>query len=339
MTLKLETLVNYDAVQRLREPAAWALITAAGLQLLAGLILLFAASSFTVQAVSEVSGGNVLTGIALAAIVVVAVLLVTRGESPSPQARTIVLAGLVILGLAALFTVVAVLAGLAAGGDETGLGLSSKLAVFLYGVAKVIVIGIAAYFVYTVFQALQPARPAAQPGGIPQGQEGYPGYPQQGQYGDYAQPQSYEQQGYAPQGYEQQGYEQQGYQQQPGYGQQYQQYNQPDYQQQQQQPYGQQQPDYYQQQTDPVQQPYGQQPQPGYGQEPQPGYGQEPEQGYGQEQQQQQQGYGQQPPAAGEGDPGLWTRSYGSDDPLQSGYPQSGEEKDQNWYRDDRHSQ
>jgi hypothetical protein len=306
--------VNYDAVQRLREPAAWALIAAAGLQVLAGLILLFNGPSFTLQALSEVSYGSTITGVTLGGIVVLAVLLVTRGESPSPQARTIVIAGLAVLGIAIAFGVVTWLASLGAPGGESGTGASAKAAVFLYGAAKLIVLGIAGYFVFTVFQALRPARPAAQqPGSIPPGQ-GY-GYPPQDQaYGGYAQPQ--------------------GYGQQP-----YQQYGQPDYQQQQQQPYAQ--PQGYEQQS------YGQQ---GYEQQgyEQQGYGQpqayeQPHGGYEQPQGgYEQPGYAAQPqppqPAAeGEGDAGLWTQSYGSSDPQQApGHPQSGEENDQNWYRDDR---
>jgi hypothetical protein len=295
--------VNYDAVQRLREPAAWALIAAAGLQVLAGLILLFNGSSFTLQALSEVSYGSTITGVTLGGIVVLAVLLVTRGESPSPQARTIVIAGLAVLGIAIAFGVVTWLASLGAPGGENGTGASAKAAVFLYGAAKLTLLGIAGYFVFTVFQALQPARPAPQPGSIPPGGQGY-GYPQQDQpYGGYAQ--------------------------QQGYGQQYPQYGQPDYQQQQQQqPYGQ--PQGYEQQG------YEQQPQ-AYEQGYEQGYGQ---QGYEQPQSYEQPGYGaqpQQPQAEGEGDAGLWTQSYGSSDPLQApGHPQSGEENDQNWYRDDR---
>ncbi|HZB32134.1 MAG TPA: hypothetical protein VE465_18395, partial [Streptosporangiaceae bacterium] len=84
--------MNYDAAQRLREPAAWALIVAAGLQVLAGLSMLLAGAGFTQQAFVEVSFGNMVSGVTLAGVVVLAVLLVTRGEAPTPQARTIVIA-------------------------------------------------------------------------------------------------------------------------------------------------------------------------------------------------------------------------------------------------------
>ena len=307
--------MNYDAVRRFREPMAWALIVAAGLQIIAGLILLFAASSFSLQSLIEVSSGNVLTGIVLAGIVVVAVLLVARGEAPSPQARVIAIAGLVVLGFAALFGVIAWLAALGASGETIGVGTAGKLAVFLYGAAKLIVIGAAGYATYAVLQGLAPARPAA-PGAIPPGQEGYQsyGYPQgDQQYGGYPPPQAPE---YGPpQGYGQQ---------------QYQQYGQPD------QAYAPQDQAYAPQDQAYGQQDYLQQQQQHYGQ-PQPG------QHYGQQPGQPQQGYPPQHPseaAEGEGDPGLWTRSYGSDQQQPPpGYPQPSEENDQNWYRDDRRPQ
>jgi hypothetical protein len=327
----LENHVNYDAVRRLREPLAWALIAAAGLQVIAGLIMLFSASSFSLQSLIEVSSGNVLTGVIVAGVVVVAVLLVASGERPSPHARTIAIGGLAVLGLAALFGVIVWLAALGASGETIGVGSAGKMAVFLYGAAKLIVVGVAGYVAYAVLQALQPARPvAAPPGAVPPGQQGYQSYgypqgdPQQQPYGAYPQPQAPEY-GQPPQ----------------GYGQQYQQpYGQPDYQQPPQQqpqqpPYGQPQQDYGQQdygQQDYGQQDYGQQ---DYGQQD---YSQPGHQGYGQP----QQGYAAQPPAEtaeGEGEAGLWTRSYGSDQQPAPGYPQSGEENDQNWYRDDRRSQ
>jgi hypothetical protein len=304
--------VNYDAVRRLREPLAWALIAAAGLQVIAGLIMLFSASSFSLQSLIEVSSGNVLTGVVMAGVVVGAVLLVASGERPSPHARTITIAGLAVLGLAALFGVIAWLAALGASGETIGVDSAGKMAVFLYGAAKLIVIGVAGYVAYVVFQALQPARPVAPPpGAVPPGQEGYQsyGYPQGDQqqpYGAYPPPQAPE---YGPP---------------QGYGQQYQQpYGHPDYQQPQQQPYGQPQQDYGQQD---------------YGQPGHQGHQGQAHQPYGQP----QQGYAAQPPAEpaeGEGEAGLWTRSYGSDQQPAPGYPQSGEENDQNWYRDDRRSQ
>ena len=72
--------MNKEAVQRLREPAAWLLLAAAGLHLLAGLIsLLGGGGSFTARALGETQGGTFLQ-IVLVGALALAVLLVTWGE-------------------------------------------------------------------------------------------------------------------------------------------------------------------------------------------------------------------------------------------------------------------
>jgi hypothetical protein len=227
--------VDKDALQKLREPAAFALVGAAGLQVLAGLVSLLGGSgSFTYRALDEAGGFGQLTGVSVALLAGLAVLLVSWGDAPSSQARIIVIIALAVLGIGILFGVLTTLAGMAASspsytiGDRTisggGPGFGVKAPAFLFGISKLAVSGIAGYFVFSVFQKMQPAKPAAQPGGLQAGygqQYGQPGY----------------QQGYG----QQQGYEQYG--QQPPYGQSgeqpygQQQYGQPGYQ----QPYGQQQ--------------------------------------------------------------------------------------------------
>ncbi|GAA2623621.1 hypothetical protein SMC26_25615 [Actinomadura fulvescens] len=325
--------MNKEAVQRLREPAAWVLVASAGLQLLAGIIDLLSGDGFKYSALSEISNGT-FTHVAVVGLLVLAVFLVTWQDPPTPQARMIVLGALGVLGGIALFTVISWLAGMLAGGDsELGfkVSASTKLAAFLVGVAKLAVIGIGGWFVFTVFQSLQPARPkAAAPGQVPGAYPDY-GY-QQGQQ-QYGQQQGYEQQQYgqqaaydpqAQQGYGQQQYGQQGYgQPQPGYGEQQQGYGD-------QQQYGQQQ--------------YGQQ---------QAGYDPQAQQqgGYDQGQQQYgQPGYQQQPPAEEEG-AGEWTRAYGGSSEGEGGQsggygqpgygqqPQQGEQRPEeggDWYRDNR---
>src|SRR4051812_5911140 len=158
-----ESLVDKDALQKLREPAAFALVGAAGLQVLAGLIsLLGGSSSFTYRALGEAGGFGLFTGVGVAALSVLAVLLVTPGESPSSQARVIVIIALAVLGVGLLFGVLTTLAGMAAssssiGGTSYGPGFSDKAPAFLFGVSKLAVSGIAGYFVFSVFQSLQPA--------------------------------------------------------------------------------------------------------------------------------------------------------------------------------------
>lgn len=293
--------MNKEAVQRLREPVAWVLLAAAGLHLLAGLIsLLGGGGSFTGRALGETQGGTFLQ-IVLVGVLVLAVLLVTWGDAPTPQARTITMGALGVLGGIALFGVIAWLCGMLA--DSEYVSALTKLSAFLEGAGKLAVVGAGGWFVFTVFQGMQPPRPQPQQ----QMQQGYPdfGY-QQGQPGQ----QQYGQQ-YGQQGFEQQQYGQyQQYGQQPGaegqqqYGQQYQQPQQ----------YGQQ--DYQQQ--------YGAQ-----------------SGGYqaGQQAGQQGQQEGQQQPSADQEEMGEWTRAYGGsgqDQGPQGTQPAPPQEGGGDWYRDNR---
>jgi hypothetical protein len=275
--------VNKD-VQRLREPGAWVLLGSVALQILSGLIgLLFGRGRlpFTLQAFQYVTADQFFTGVTLAGVVVVAVLLVTRlGGPPTRQARTVVLGALIMLGVAALLDIVCMLAGLGAGGLDTGVlldsALTAKITMTLYGLAKLAVIAVAGYYVLHVYQSLAPA----------------PQYPQQGWGQPGAQP-PYGQPAYAP------------HQQQPVYGQP------PQYPQQGyvQAPYG---PPGYGQPAQP-----GQPPQPGQpgrpGQPPQPG-ARPP---WESQQQPAGPGTGPQPvaPQSGQGDglEGEWTRAYGGE--------------------------
>ncbi|NKZ08356.1 hypothetical protein [Actinomadura latina] len=305
--------MNKEAVQRLREPAAWVLLAAAGLHLLAGLIyLLGGGGSFTGRALGETQGGTFLQ-IALVGVLVLAVLLVTWGDAPTPQARTITMGALGVLGGIALFGVIAWLSGMLA--DSEYISALTKLAAFLEGAGKLAIVGAGGWFVFTVFQGMQPPRPQPQQQGYPDFgyQQGQPGQPGQQQYG---------QQQYGQQQFEQQ-----------QYGQQYQQYGQ--------QPGAEGQQQYGGQSGAEGQQQYGQQ----QYQQPQQ-YGQQDYQQYGaqsggyQAGQQQGQQQGQQPSADQE-DMGEWTRAYGGSGQdqgpqgTQPAPPQSGEQGG-DWYRDNR---
>ncbi|TDB94531.1 hypothetical protein [Actinomadura sp. 7K534] len=317
--------MNKEAVQRLREPAAWVLLASAGVQLLAGIITLIGDDgTFTFRALLETRDGMFLQ-IGIVGILVLAVLLVTWGDRPTPQARTITMGALGVLGGIAVFGLISWLSGLLT--DSESAGALTKLSVFLIGAGKLAVVGVGAWYVYTVFQGMQPPRP--QPG-QQQMQQGYPdfGYQQgqQGQPGQQAQP---GQQQYGQQQDYQQGYGQQQYQQYQQYGQQSgaegQQAGRPGYEQQGQQGYEQQQ---YGQQQD-YQQGYGQQQ---YGQQ----YGQQG--GY---QTGGQQGYGQAQPTSDQEEMGEWTRQYGgSEQGPQGTQPAPGGEQRPDeggdWYRDNR---
>ncbi|MEV5569091.1 hypothetical protein AB0L06_03520 [Spirillospora sp. NPDC052269] len=319
--------MNKEAVQRLREPAAWVLLASAGVQLFAGIIALFGRGPFTFHALNETVGGT-FTNVAVTGMLAFAVWLVTsRPEGPTPQARTIVVGALGVLGGMALIAVICWLASMFAGSDfATATG---KLSAFLYGAAKIAVIGLGAWYVLLIMQGMQPTRPAGPPA---PGQ--YPGF-------GYQPGGEQQQGGQQPYG-EQQGYGQQQYGQQAVYGQQ------PG----QAQAYGQeqaQQPGYGQQAA---QQQYGQQP--GYGQQAaQQQYGQQA--GYQQHAQPAAQPAAEQQGAESQADEeemGEWTRAYGGgrgtgEQPqggqgsrpgqtAQPGQQQAGSEEGGDWYRDNR---
>ncbi|MBE1533814.1 hypothetical protein [Actinomadura algeriensis] len=315
--------MNKEAVQRLREPAAWVLLAAAGVHLLAGIIRLLGGNGeFTSRAYDE-SVGGVFTEVYIVAMVVLAVLLTSWGTA-TRQARNIAMGALGVLGGILLFGVISWLGGMLAEGPDS----IYKLTTFLIGAAKVAVMGVGVWFVLTVFQGMQPARPKPQP---QMQQGGYPdfGY-QQGPPGQPGQPgQQYGQPGQQP-GYQQQQYQQYGQPGQPG---------QPGQTQGGEQQYGQAPQQYGQQQ-------YGQQPgQPGQQYGGQEQYGPQPGQpGYQQPGQPGQTG----PGAQNEDEMGEWTRAYGGGSQsapeqgpqgTQPAPPQQGEQRPEDggdWYRDNR---
>jgi hypothetical protein len=218
--------VNKD-VQRLREPGAWVLLGSVALQIIAGLIRLLPGGGsppFTYTAFSYVNNDAFFTGVTLTGLAVIAVLLVTRlGAGPTRQARNIALAALIVLGVVALVNIVCMLAGLGAGNGNAGLlldsALSAKLTMFLYGLAKLAVLGVGGYWILTVYQSFGPATPVGpqypqQGYGQPYGQPGY-GPPQQPPVYGQQPPQQYPPQGYVRAPYGPPGYGQPGYGQQP----------------------------------------------------------------------------------------------------------------------------
>jgi hypothetical protein len=210
--------VNKD-VQRLREPGAWVLLGSVALQILAGLIGLVARGGrpFTFVALGYVTADEFFTSVTLVGLVVVAVLLVTRlGGGPTPGARNIALAALILLGVTALANIVCMLAGLGSGGTASGVLLdspaSAKLTMFVYGLAKLAVLAVGGYYAFVVYQSF-----AAQPG-MPYPQPGY-GQPPYGQPAYGPPPQQQQMYGQPPQQYPPQGYVRAPYGPPPGYGQ------------------------------------------------------------------------------------------------------------------------
>ncbi|MFL6054100.1 MAG: hypothetical protein ACJ72W_14455 [Actinoallomurus sp.] len=223
--------MNNGAAQRLRDPGAWVLLGSVFLQLVSGLIALVTGKGtvFTYRAYNFVAYDNFFSGVAVVGLVVVAVALVSRlGGAPTGQARNVALAGAILLAATALFDVIALLAGLAAGGGTPGVIIdvpaSAKFSMFLYGVAKLAVVAVGAFYAFSTFQSLGPARAVAPQ--YPQqgyGQPAPPYGPSYGQQQPYTQPQGQPpygqpqmQQPYGQQSpYPQQGYGRPAYYQQP----------------------------------------------------------------------------------------------------------------------------
>lgn len=215
--------MNNDAVLRLREPGAFVLLGATVLYLLGGLIELLFNSDvpFTFRAFNLVNGDQFFAGVTVVAIVVVAVLLATRwGGAPTPQARNIALAAVVILAAIGLIDAISTLVGLAAGSNSGGIvldvSIAAKIAMFLYGVAKLAVVAVGGYYVFTIYQSFAPVSPSTGP--FPQ-----QGYPQQPPYGGYQQQPHYGQQQARPPYPPPPPSQQQGHYQQPPPAQPYQQ--------------------------------------------------------------------------------------------------------------------
>ncbi|MFB4266322.1 hypothetical protein [Nonomuraea sp. GTA35] len=304
-------------VARLKEPAAWVMLVAGLLNvvLAIGHILIGSSgsSSFTERAVSNFSG---VTSPVVTALLLGAVLLVTKVGEPSAKAKPITYGAAAGLLLAAVFGMLALLAGLFAGG-----GARATIEYVLLGVPTLALTAIA--LVYLLPQVL-PERPAAQ---VYHGQFGpQPGFFDQQQY-PQGQPQ-------AGPGYGQPGFGQQPAPGQPGFGGPQDQQPAPAYGQQ--APSGQQ-PGFGGQQDPQAPAAYGQQPPsgqqdpqaaPAYAQQPPsaPGYGQQPmsgqQPGYGQ-QPPSTPGYGQQPPSApAYGQQPSATPGYGLQPPSTPGYGQ-----------------
>ncbi|MET8987835.1 hypothetical protein ABZW49_20500 [Nonomuraea wenchangensis] len=294
-------------VTRLREPAAWIMLVAGltSVLLAIGHLLIGSSSgsSFTGRAASNFFG---LTDPVVTALLLGAVLLVTKIGTPSDKAKAITYGAAVGLLLASLFGMLALLLGLFAGD-----GARPTVEFVLLGVPRLALTGVA--LVYLVPQVL-PARPVAPV------YQGHFGQPQPGFGGPQDQSFGPQDQGF---GRPDQAF---GQQDQP-FAQQDQQFGQP-----QQAGYGQQPPapqlapGQHPAPQDPPAPGYGPQDQPAHGYGPQdqptPGYGpqDQPAPGYG-PQDQPTPGYGpQDQPALGYGPQDQPAPGYGPQDQPTPGY-------------------
>ena len=222
-----EVIVVVDAVKKLRDVLAFALLAVAALYFIGGLSLLFkserdfggAGLPFSTRAGAF---GYLFSHPILVLSLVAAVVLAAGFGEASRHAKIVVLAALGIGSLSLLFAVICWLTAFGA-----NIGLVSPLFAGVVGAGKVVgsilgiaqlgVLALAMLFIFAVFQRLPKTsrRSRQQPWGA---QQGYGGQ-QQGYGQGYPPPP-----GYAPQGYDrQQGYGQPGYGPsygQPGYAQQ-----------------------------------------------------------------------------------------------------------------------
>ncbi|GAA3970167.1 hypothetical protein FOF52_12860 [Thermobifida alba] len=331
--------MNNESIQRLREPAAWALLGAVAAILLGALIYVFGGSSFGDDTSTRFAGiGTTVVGPGTVALILAAVALVLTGPNRSPRTFGIVMMAMIELGIGALFGVISLIMGFVAYGDYS---LANAFQHFFTIGAYLTVVVFAGLFLIRVFgdpnlvpRSAAPAYPAtgaqpafgqqqpgyvtgAQPGATQTGtwQQGADAYAQAGTAQGEAQQAAsgYDQSAYAQQyqqGYDQQqaaaGYSQTGGQQaasgydQSAYGQQYQQG--------------------YDQQQAAYSQSGGQQAASGYDQS---AYGQQYQQGYDQQQAAYSQSGGQQ--AASAYDQSAYGQQYQQGyDQQQAAYSQSG---------------
>ncbi|MEU8248200.1 hypothetical protein [Nonomuraea sp. NPDC048916] len=237
-------------VARLREPAAWLMLAAGGLNVLLAVGRVLIGSSGTIGADLSIAdraaaGFGSLTSPVTTALLLGSVLLVTKVGPPSSKAKPITHVATGALGLATVFGALSLLLGLFSGGSARSL-----VEFLLTGVPLLALTAVA--LVYLLPQVL-PERPSYDyPQSHGQPPHAAPAYGPQSGYGHQPPSQGPLPYGQQP-GHEQPGYEQPGYEQPPAYGQQ------PGYEQ---QPPGQ----------GPV--PYAQQP--GYGRQP-PSFGGHPD--------------------------------------------------------------
>jgi hypothetical protein len=197
----LEALVVTDATKKLREPVAYLLLAFVGVYALASILGLFVGDEFTSAA--RVVQGNLaapgISGIALLLALAGAVFLVTEFGEPTPNARTVTLAALILVGVLSLILLIAAIAGFANDGDAL-----PKVVGFLYDLGGLALYALVGFLILRTFQAMPaPAKAIGAQGaqaqyggqqyggqqvGYDAGQYGggqYGGQPYAGQQGQY----------------------------------------------------------------------------------------------------------------------------------------------------------
>ncbi|GAB3457071.1 hypothetical protein GCM10027570_39250 [Streptomonospora sediminis] len=203
--------MNNEALNRLRVPAAWALLSAVGLHMLGGLIYIFGHGvtyDATIVGNFSSTGSSNFYSPLLIGLLVAAVVLVATAPVKTSVNFPVVLVALIMTGIAALMGLIGLIMGFI-NANETG-ELADGFTSFLSIAGELAIIAIAGLFMMRVFSD-QTLVPRSAPQGVPMGQPGFP--PHTGGQQQFA-PQTGAQQSFAPQpGYATGG--QPAYQQQP----------------------------------------------------------------------------------------------------------------------------
>jgi hypothetical protein len=151
-----------DALKRSRELLSYGLLAVAGLYLVSGLSLLFKSEDAAGLNFADKSAafGYLFASPVLTVCLVAAVALVTGLGELASTARVVVLVALVIAGLALVLAVITLLASLGADKSGFGAGLfggvlgAGKIVGVLLGSAQLLLLGLAAWFIYQVLRGL-----------------------------------------------------------------------------------------------------------------------------------------------------------------------------------------
>jgi hypothetical protein len=149
-----------DAIKRLREPAALGAALFAALSELAAVIELLFTGNGSFSGIAAGQALNLLS-FQVALALAIAVYLANHAGAPIAKARLVTLVSLITAAAGGLFGLVAFFAGLGAPGSGT-----DKFAYLLAGVAGIIALGLAGWYVWLTWQSAHAAAPAPGPGPV-----------------------------------------------------------------------------------------------------------------------------------------------------------------------------
>ncbi|GAB3208807.1 hypothetical protein ACQEU5_05015 [Marinactinospora thermotolerans] len=143
--------MNNEAIQRLREPAAWALLGAVGVRMLGGLIYLFGAHA-SEYGPSSIPANFVARGELFFGPVTVALLLAAVALAVLPSGRSrafpVVLASLIMAGLGLLVGLITLIMSFVA---SAGYSMAISFSDFFVTLAHLAILGVAAFVLLKVF--------------------------------------------------------------------------------------------------------------------------------------------------------------------------------------------